>query len=278
MRITARKARVPTFVSAMFGWTHADLVATSYAEPSNRGGGQWPCVLFADRAITLTGSAIVQGYDSQTGETTVPSVCSNTAEIALQGHYRLFGDAHPAPGGVVTVGGSAMLTGGSDPLVERVTLPRVAMPGSGRTFDATVNGNRTVSLTRGTYRMPSGFTVNGNAVLDVANGPVEIFASGTVTLNGRGVTNPGRSPRNLVIHMVGPGSLTVNGTQDFYGIIDAPDADVKLNGTARFYGAVVAKTVQHNGNNDVYLDTSLADDLGVEVSDGLGDGHAHLVR
>jgi hypothetical protein len=71
--------------------------------------------------------------------------------------------------------------------------------------------------------------------------------------------------------------MKINGSSSFYGVIDAPDSDVKLNGTASFWGAVAASTIDHNGSGDVHLDQSLAEALDLDVP-GSGWGCAILVR
>ncbi len=49
----------------------------------------------------------------------------------------------------------------------------------------------------------------------------------------------------------------LNGTQDFYGTIIAPNADVILSGTSDYYGMVIGKTVLMRGDFQFHVDESL---------------------
>lgn len=264
IRVTARRPGHALFLAGMFGMPTVDLTAVAIAGRDMRVVSSWPCIMFADASIEFNGSAIVTGYDSTTGAVTQPGVCGNVANVRLQGNYELYGDIHTLPNGTVSVGNSAVFVGEAIPMPNRFNLPRVAFPAAPgtRPFPAPlrVGNHNVITLTGGLpYRLPDGFEQQAQDEIVINNGPIEIFSRGTFSLNGGGIVNTGQDPHDLTVHHVGAGSVHINGGSSFYGTIDAPDSEVELNGNANFYGSLTGRVIHHNGNQDVFLDTSLGE-------------------
>ena len=223
--------------------------------------------MFADDRIEFNGNGRVFGYDSTNlaAGATQPGVCGNVASVELQGNYTLNGDVHMLPGGRVRVTGSSRLNGSASPMASAFTLPRPRVPAATRAMPAAVGG--VITLTSGLPYLVSGdFEQHAHDEIRLTGtDPIEIYTTADFSLNGEGVINTTRDPHLLTIHNVGTNGVHINGNSAFYGTIDAPDSEVELNGNGNVYGSVIGSYIHHNGNNQVYLDTSLADDNSLEV-------------
>lgn len=273
VRVVARRLGLPNFLGAFFGRPTFDLGAESYAtvHPDNT----WPCMMFAENDFIMNGSGRVSGYDSMTGLPAPVSMCSNSKSVRMSGTYRLDGDFHPGVDGTLSVTGAAVMTGDSSPLTSPYTLSRSSMPGSGMSLPASIKTS--ASLSTGVYVRRGDLSIGAKGEVVITSGPVDIYIDGDVDINGSGFVNTTADPHQLTIHVIGSHTVNINGSSAFYGVIDAPDSDVKLNGTASFWGAVAASTIDHNGSGDVHLDQSLAEELDLDVP-GSGWGCAILVR
>ncbi len=68
-------------------------------------------------------------------------------------------------------------------------------------------------------------------------------------------------PRNLQIYYSGPGNIKINvdGSQDFNGLIYAPNANISIGGNGNFNGALVGNKVDITLNGNMNLITDLSD-------------------
>ena len=77
------------------------------------------------------------------------------------------------------------------------------------------------------------------------NGSIEIFLGGSMWLDGGGIVNNTKLPKNVaVIAQSGnSGVLEFSAAQNFYGVIYAPEAFLAFYTNATFYGSVIGQAV-----------------------------------
>ena len=124
----------------------------------------------------------------------------------------------------------------------------------------------TVTLTGGTVNNPAVYTMNsltmnGNATL-VISGPVVINFAGVgvttvVDMTGGSFSNTTNVPSSFVINYGGSDSMTIQGGNQSYAVINAPNSDLRFRGNANFYGQAIARTIDDQGGTNFYWDTAL---------------------
>ena len=124
----------------------------------------------------------------------------------------------------------------------------------------------TVTLTGGTVNNPAVYTMNsltmnGNATL-VISGPVVINFAGVgvttvVDMTGGSFSNTTNVPSNFVINYGGSDSMVVQGGNQSYAVINAPNSDLRFRGGADFYGQALARTIDNQGGTNFYWDLAL---------------------
>jgi hypothetical protein len=216
-------------------------------------------------------------------------------EISLQGNKTTVnGAANSAglggcnPGGVVTAGGATATTTNNNAPPYNPTVPPVpknvptgnvtpASPwGAGTYGDVTFTGG-TINLPGGTPGNPAVYNVNslsisGRATLNIL-GPVVInIACGTSSNpcpGGQAVSigsnvsfnNASFVPGNFTIDYGmsanSAGNVLIKGNTDFFGVINAPNANVQLAGGTNFYGAAIGSSVSVVGGTNFFWDKGL---------------------
>ena len=116
--------------------------------------------------------------------------------------------------------------------------------------------SESITLNSGTYYFED-FSTQGNATLNInaASGPVIIYVTQSLQLDGVGGANPAGTPGDLIFLVTG-NSVTVG--KDAYSVIIAPSVQVSLGGNLDYYGAVVGSVV-NGGNADYHYDEALSD-------------------
>ena len=129
------------------------------------------------------------------------------------------------------------------------------------TGDLSLNTQKeTVIVTNKTRLWVTGMTsINGQAfVLIGNNASLELYAGGSVTINGGGVVNyPGFAKNFSLIGLNGCTDVKIAGNAPYVGTINAPNADVALMGTSDVFGAVVGKTIKVRGDMQFHYDEAL---------------------
>jgi hypothetical protein len=92
---------------------------------------------------------------------------------------------------------------------------------------------------------------------------VKMWFDGDIKMKASDFQNLNNNAANLQLYGVNPvapatQTITINSPGSFYGAIYAPGASVKFVGNADIMGAIVASTVQGNGNTSVHYDEALA--------------------
>lgn len=131
-----------------------------------------------------------------------------------------------------------------------------------------ISGNTTVKIPPGDYKVNS-ISVSGNAkillVPDASGnyGPVRFFVEGSssgsnvIQLTGNAIVNPTTVPGNLQIWYNGSKGVLMAGNSNFYGVLYAPNSDIKIAGNGTYYGALLGNSVLNTGNGAIHFDTAL---------------------
>ena len=142
------------------------------------------------------------------------------------------------------------------------------------------NANETLTLAPGRYCLKGNLDVGANGTL-IANGVTFVFVTGSTSFNGTanlnlvaptcpvgdqyciptGFTEATKYLKGVLMYMVDGNSstITLNGssTNDYQGLIYAPDGLVKINGTSdskTFNTQIIAWNVEIEGNAKLSMD------------------------
>lgn len=226
----------------------------------------------ADEFLEITGNGKIASFPDPN-----KALFASNGDIVLSVPFG--GEIHPGPNGTIT--GTENVTPPAGLTVEEATsqlkkpfeLPPVEInfpqttPSSGSFKKGTHNLSGVNHFTdldvKGTINI-SGETeiyVQGNFHINAGGGIVippgaklKLFIAGQATFNGNSVTNQTADPQNLQVQIaVKSASSTsedvkLNGTSDFYGIMYAPDANVKILGSNQYFGNIAANRIRITGN------------------------------
>ncbi len=238
--------------------------------------------IFGKTAVTISGGAQTDSYDSSAGAYSVATAGSNgdvrsNGSIALSGGSIIHGDAtagttiSPWPTGTA-------VTGTATQSAPPVNYPSVAACGppyyvntggiscSGgscsyvsSTGVLTVgNNSSTATIANGTYCL-SAITLSGGGSLAV-NGPVQINVTGKVNTSGGSVQNTTHLAANLQIFSsyAGNNAFVLSGGSGAYMTAYDPDGQIVCSGGSDFFGALVGSSVTESGGlTRVHYDDSL---------------------
>jgi hypothetical protein len=254
--------------------------------------------VFGDEGVTFDTSSFVDSYDSSLGGYDEQydrsakhagehgNVGSNVG-IALDTNTQIWGSASPGPGHAVSLlGPNALVSGSTDPALELVPLPPIAVPviaSSGRAevkrttlyigpgdahYDSVqVSSGGTVEI-RGPARVVFDdllLAANTTLKLVTTGGPVEIYGTGDFRLqsNSQLVTHTTR-PHDAAIYLTSNNidgtpraSVEWNANSEYTGLIYAPNASISIQTMFEIYGSVMARRVDLGSNSAIHYDTSL---------------------
>lgn len=264
--------------------------------------------VFGDEGVIFNTSSFVDSYDSALGvyddqydsstrhATEFGNVGSNVG-IALQTNTQIWGSANPGPEHQVSfLGPNTSVSGSTDPALELVPLPPIAVPVVASSGTANVK-KKTLYLGPGDVHYSSVQVSSGGAIeirgparvvfddlLLAANttlkmvttgGPIEIYGTGNFRMqaNSHLVTNSIR-PHDAAIYISsnnidGTPRSTVefNANAEYTGLIYAPRSSIAIHAMFEIYGSVMARRVALGSNSAIHYDTSLLfdDDNGPPV-------------
>jgi len=120
--------------------------------------------------------------------------------------------------------------------------------------DLNVSSSQTFTLGPGSYQV-SNLIVNGQLIIDNAQGPVTLYVTGHVDIPGL-VTAADQDPEKLAVY-VASSQLVRMWSGEFHGVLYAPQAPVQIEGLGQFYGAFVGQTMRVSGSSQVHYNTAL---------------------
>jgi len=151
------------------------------------------------------------------------------------------------------------------PPVTSVTLRDTTITAAGGPL-GNVTTRGTVTLTGGTVANPAVYTMNsltmnGGSTLQIT-GPVIINFAGVgvttvVDMTGGSFSNTTYVPSSFVINYGGRDSMVIEGGNEAYAVINAPNSDLRFRGGSNFYGQAIARTIDDQGGTNFYWDTAL---------------------
>jgi len=264
------------FFARLLGNPQADTSASATAIYD-----QWLCGPFVGiNWVEAPGTIETDSYNSDDGAYSSGghkgSICSD-GPVGVHGNALIKGDARAGKGHQPVLTGGATVTRSVGSRLKPLNMPPVdaseaalvndnhqipLIPqghGWRSAVDADGNflldGNKTMDLPPGTYYL-NDFELAGQAEFSVS-GPTTIYLTGNLDrAGGVLVTNSTQKADNLKFLMTG-GTARVTSTDDFYGVIYAPNTAVTIDGDSNFFGAVVGKTLLITGTATAHYDETL---------------------
>ena len=129
-----------------------------------------------------------------------------------------------------------------------------------------MSGNKTLTLSPGTYNLNS-LVLSGNSALQISPpGQVIINIEGTgaskaVDLSGGTITNTTDVPFNLQINYAGSQPIDLSGGSGSYAVVYAPNSPITISGGGAWYGAILGKSFTDSGGSAVHYDLALLNQL-----------------
>jgi hypothetical protein len=101
--------------------------------------------------------------------------------------------------------------------------------------------------------------ITGSAYVYLAPGAtLTVYLGGSGKFGGGGIVNASSLASNVkILGLPTCTSITMNGGSAFYGIINAPEADIGFGGSSDSYGSYTAKTISVTGGGSIHYDQAL---------------------
>lgn len=252
--------------------------------------------VFANDTVDMRGNITTDSYDSSLGPyNTTTNIDDNgnvgaNADITTSGgSYYINGSASTGPSGTFSANStqvSGSITHSNNEALSVIVVPEqlLGLPSGGTMSQGALsagNYNFTdIDLTGQDVLVitgPANIYLPGNpssvdvsstkAVIRLSNsstGPIKIYADGDVKLGGGGVINEEGIPSYFYLYGTGGAGqqILVSGTNSFYGVIYAPDADITLDGNFTAFGAIIGGNVTVKGSVFVHHDDALSQQPG----------------
>lgn len=123
-----------------------------------------------------------------------------------------------------------------------------------------LSGGAEILITNGTVVLDctGSFSISGSLVIS-PNSALEAFLNGQTTLSGSGVVNETGFATNCAWYgSTNCTRLTISGSSNFIGTIDAPQAHISYSSSATFIGAAIGKSFTDSDGAAIVYDESLA--------------------
>jgi len=233
-------------------------------------------------AIKLAGNSFTDSYDSSKGAYNTSGsdgqlnkgadgdVGTNT-DIAVFGKAHIYGDASTGAGGIFSDQSAVTgkITHEMNIALPEVVVPSglLSLPQEGSVDSSRdINGNHkftAINLSGGEVLTvagpasiyltgPKSINITGAAAIIVSSssiGPVVIYVDGSVYASGQGIVNSGHKPVDFQLYGTsGCKSIDISGQGDFYGLVYAPQADLKIGGQGELFGSYIGNTLQISGS------------------------------
>ncbi len=309
VKIFSPAGRTPMIYSQ--GFVPSPLEKGQYISRLVRVGATNPPAMFITGVattgkITLTGNAVVDGYDSTLGPYNTSSnrfagggmaTCSTAPDAVNIGGAHVYGNVITGPGGGVIVGSGGAVGDVTWNTTQTGIQPgwtnndmNVSFPSNAPPTGGPYSPPGDLTLDAGTYQMSSfssttekkalivtghatlwvtgDFTVSGTGYVQIQPGAsLTLYVGGTTKVAGGGIVNEAQDTSSFTyIGLSSNKAASFSGTSDFYGTINAPQADVKISGGGQVYGAIIGSTFTSVGGGSFHYDRSLARTAGLIVT------------
>lgn len=259
------------------------------------GGPLFKYAAFGVNGVSLGGTSAVEdsfsssatgGYTAsqQNSHADVGTNATAPDSVSYSGHAVNYGNVFVGPGGTSSaVDGTSPtnFTGTVQPLAVPFTVPMPdpnMLPG---TTDVSYGTHVTTTLAPGAYRnmttgsqcdislQPGGtyyfsgdvkLGAGSNLIIPSTTGlnPVKIYVDGSWDSGGGSIVNESANTSNFQLYGTAScTSVTINGGNDAYMVVDAPNANVIVQGNSAIFGAVIGNTVNVQGSAAIHFDRDL---------------------
>ena len=212
--------------------------------------------LVGTTSVDLSGKASIDSYNAR-----LDSYGAN-GDILSNGVVKVSDDAivqGDATGFSFDISGQAAIRGARVSASQPAQFMSVPMPGSLPNLGLIeVKNTDTRTLRPGSYRA-SGLIVGSNGTLFVNNaaGPVTLYVTGSVDIQGRGITVADTNPEKFAVYVVGGADVKLQNTSEFHGVVYAPNSFIEISGRGQFFGAFVGKTVKVTNDAVIHYEPAL---------------------
>jgi hypothetical protein len=257
--------------------------------------------VFSDQSLTLQSNVNVDSFDSALGTyddqiaasglgyVDSGAVVLSNGEIELDATTEVYGDVHAGDGDTLTMAANAEISGTTECLPSTRPLPTITDPPFPKIAPYSVPSGATWTLLAGNYGFTSlivdnnaKLTIKGPAkiavnnwqlrsntklTLDVSAGPIEFYASGTVSWNSNSTikTSSGAADKVSVFFTGGTSQyVLLCSNSQFYGTIYAAKATVEVRSNFEIFGAIAARQLILNSNVQVHFDEQLRNNATTE--------------
>ncbi len=290
--LTSTSTQAPLFVNAIAAVGNTSTTYTGRVRFKSAGSVDSYDSTVSTAPATFGWSAIVASESNLTSARTATGTVQMT-NVNIKGYVATL----PGSAGV-NYSTSATLYGPNSPANPKIDVSRettnpyqplfdVITPSATTSLSGTTQTIGTAGATTptryyysGNYTLGNGetLTVNGPVVLVLSGtlalsgtgqinvtstGSLTIFLAGALTLDGGGIVNATKQPRNVALFGQTGNNLAweFGTTQTFYGVIYTPEASLTFNNNVTVFGAVVAQSVTfaNTGSPTFHYDTSLTD-------------------
>jgi hypothetical protein len=138
--------------------------------------------------------------------------------------------------------------------------------------DFTVPGGKSVQINAGAggyieFWVTGKFTTSGSGFVDQKTGVHSTwYVDNDITTSGASYTNEDGYAANVSFVGVGTGhKVTVSGSGNFTGTINAPGFDITVSGSGQYMGALIGSTLNISGGAGLHYDESLASKGGPQL-------------
>jgi hypothetical protein len=196
---------------------------------------------------------------------------NSNAQITLKPNSVVDGDILLGQGGIpsLNISGSATVTGNIYAVATDYDLPMPTVPsylssapnGGAKSNPATITTGKYQSLTLGNSKT---LTITGNVELYItgditlgnsakvivdANSKLTVYLAGSFDgKNGAGVTNNTHDPTQFTLYGLGSNNIHIYNSDEFYGAVYAPNANVEINNGVKIQGSVIAKDYKQDNS------------------------------
>lgn len=187
------------------------------------------------------------------GPATPATTKIDSARLSTSPYQPLFDEI--APGGTATLLPAGTATIGTAGAASPALYSATDLTLSGSDI-LTIDGPVTLNIT-------GNLSISNTAkIVLTATGTLEIHLSGDLLLNGNGIQNLTKLPKNLLIAAKADNvydTLGMSTNTPFYGVIYTPNNSLTISNSQTIYGAIVAKSVTFTASPALHYDVSLRD-------------------
>lgn len=212
--------------------------------------------LVGTASVDLSGKASIDSYNKRLGSFGANGDVLSNGVVKVSDNAMVKGGA---TGFSFDLSGQGVISGAHVSASQPTQFMSVPMPQSLPNLGLIeVKNTDTRTLLPGSYRA-SGIIVSSDATLFVNNaaGPVTLYVTGSVDIQGKGITVADTNPEKFAVYVVGGADIKLQNTGKFHGVVYAPNSFIDISGKGQFFGAFVGKTVKVSNDAVIHYEPAL---------------------